>query len=69
MPAGCQSEVIGGNIIISPPWPVRRAGISARLHAQFNRLLPTRLVATNKVTLDMAATGERYIPNLFVAPK
>jgi Uma2 family endonuclease len=49
------------------PLPSGRHGlIFARLQAQLNRLLPPQLPVTNTVTLEMTATGERYVPDLLV---
>jgi Uma2 family endonuclease len=65
-PGGHKAEVIGGNIVVSPS-PSRRHGlIYSRLHKQLSRALPTHLAVTNTVTVDLPATGERYIPDLLV---
>ena len=66
MPEGHKAEVIEGNIVVSPS-PSRRHGlIFAKLSAQLYRLLPAHLAITNTVTLNMAATTERYMPDLLV---
>ncbi|HEX5401967.1 MAG TPA: Uma2 family endonuclease [Pseudonocardiaceae bacterium] len=68
-PEGYKAEVIGGTIVVSPS-PSRRHGlIHAELQAQFNPLLPARLAVTNTITLEMSATGERYIPDLLITSK
>lgn len=49
------------------PSPSGRHGlIFAKPQAQLNRLLPSHLLITTMVTLDMAATSERYIPDVLV---
>lgn len=66
VPEGHKAEVIEGNIVVSPS-PSRRHGlISWLLQAQISGHLPTGLVPTNNITVDLTATGERYIPDLLV---
>jgi Uma2 family endonuclease len=65
-PDGSKAEVIGGQLVVSPS-PSRRHGlIFAKLAVQLGRLLPSHLAVTNTITLEMAATAERYIPDLLV---
>jgi Uma2 family endonuclease len=65
-PEGHKAEVIGGNIVVAPT-PSRRHGrIYSKLHKQLSRLLPSYLDVTTNVTLDMVATGERYVPDVLV---
>jgi Uma2 family endonuclease len=66
-PEGHKAEVIGGTIVVSPS-PSRRHGlIYGKLHRQLSQLLPAHLTVTNSITLEMTASGERYIPDLLVA--
>jgi Uma2 family endonuclease len=65
-PEGHKAEVIGGNIVVSPTPSGRHGLIFDRLHRQLVKLLPTHLAVTNNITVDMTATGERYIPDLLV---
>jgi Uma2 family endonuclease len=66
---GYKTEVIGGQIVLSPT-PSRRHGlIYDELHDQLRQLLPRSLAVTNTITLDMVATGERYVPDLLVVSK
>jgi Uma2 family endonuclease len=66
-PEGYKAEVIEGLLVVSPS-PSRRHGlIFAKLAVQLNQLLPSHLAVTNTVTLEMAATSERYMPDLLVA--
>jgi Uma2 family endonuclease len=66
-PEGHKAEVIGGTIVVSPS-PSRRHGfIFSKLDRQLSQLLPTNLMVTVNITLEMSATGERYIPDLLVA--
>lgn len=65
-PEGSKSEVIGGNIVVSPSPPGRHNLIHSRLHRLLDSALPTGLLVTDTVTLDLTATGERYVPDLLV---
>jgi Uma2 family endonuclease len=66
-PEGQKAEVIGGQLVVSPS-PSRRHGFACgQLQLQLIPLLPSHLMLTNMVTLDMTATAERYIPDLLVA--
>jgi hypothetical protein len=50
--------------VISPL--LSRGLVYDELHAQLRRLLPSSLAVTNTITLEMAATNERYLPDLLV---
>jgi Uma2 family endonuclease len=68
-PEGHKAEVIGGQFVVSPTPAARHGLIYGELHAQLRQLLPRSLAVTNPITLDMAATSERYIPDLLVISK
>jgi Uma2 family endonuclease len=68
-PEGHKAEVIGGQFVVSPTPAARHGLIYDELHAQLRQLLPRNLAVTNTITLDMAATSERYIPDLLVISK
>jgi len=40
--------------------------MSSELQAQLSQLMPDHVAVTNTVTLDMAATNERYMPDVLV---
>jgi Uma2 family endonuclease len=43
--------------------------MNGRLHAHLRQLMPGHLAVTNRVTLDMAVTSERYVPDVLVISK
>jgi Uma2 family endonuclease len=63
-PAGFKAEVIGRQFVVSPPPSGRHCLMSNELRTQLKELMPGHLAMTNTVTLDMAATNERYLPDL-----
>lgn len=65
-PEGARAEVIGGTMVISPATSRRRALVHARLHRQLCTIAPAESAVVNGITLDMIATGERYVPDLLV---
>jgi Uma2 family endonuclease len=65
-PLGHKTEVIEGSMVIAPLPSLRHSLVRSELQRQLNQLLPTHLLVTNTVTLDMMATGERYVPDLLV---
>lgn len=65
-PGGLRAEVLEGRIVLSPTWTGRHALIYARLSRQIDRLLPADMDSVNNITLHMAATNERYVPDLVV---
>ncbi len=65
-PEGHKAEVIEGNIVLSPSPSGRHSLIYAKLQRQLDRLMPAHLAVTNTVTLEVAATGERYMPDVLV---
>jgi Uma2 family endonuclease len=66
---GHKVEVVGGNIIVSPLSTVRHALMNGRLHEQLRQLMPGHLAVTNRMTLDIAVTNERYMPDVLVISK
>ncbi|HEX9334230.1 MAG TPA: Uma2 family endonuclease [Pseudonocardiaceae bacterium] len=66
-PGGHKAEVIEGTIVVSPSRSGRNALIYSKLQAQLNELIPARVAVTAIVTLEMAATDERYVPDILVA--
>jgi Uma2 family endonuclease len=65
-PMGHKAEIIGGLFVVSPPPSGRHRLIYARLHAQLRQLRPESVAVINTITLDMAATSERYMPDVLV---
>jgi Uma2 family endonuclease len=68
-PEGYKAEVIGGQFVVSPTPAIRHGLIYDELDDQLRQLLPRSLAVTNTITLDMVATGERYVPDLLVISK
>jgi hypothetical protein len=57
-PTGSErTEVIEREIVVAPTWSGHLA------------LIPDELLVTDRVTVTMTATGERYLPDLLVAPE
>lgn len=70
VPDGYRVEVIGREIVVSPPTPsVEHSGIASALHIALAALLPTDQVVLDTVTLEIEPTGERYIPDRLVLPR
>lgn len=66
---GKKAEVIEGLLVLSPSPSGGHGFIQGELLAQLIRLSPERFTVTNTVTLEMAATGERYVPDILVIDK
>jgi len=66
VPEGHKAEVIEGTIIVSPSPSGRHSVIYAMLQRQLDQMMPAHFVVTNTVTLEMTATGERYMPDILV---
>lgn len=66
VPEGHKAEVIEGTIVVSPSPSGRHSVIYAMLQRQLDQLMPAHVIVTNTVTLEMAATGERYMPDVLV---
>lgn len=65
-PEGHKTEVLEGNLVVSPSPSGRHRLIYAELHRQLDQVMPAQLAVTNTVTLEMTATGERYMPDILV---
>lgn len=65
-PDGFTAEVIEGSFVLSPTPTPYHGRIFKKLLFQLEQLLPAGTDSTNNVTLEMPATGERYVPDLVV---
>ncbi|WP_055586207.1 Uma2 family endonuclease [Streptacidiphilus griseoplanus] len=69
VPAGFRAEVIDGGISVSPGPSGRHQYICTRLRDLLRPAASTGLVVTDGLTVELPATGERYIPDLLALPE
>lgn len=67
VPEGFRAEVVEGNIVLSPTPSGRHAWIVSEIHEQLT--IPPGARSVQNVTIDVPATGERYVPDLVVLPR
>ena len=68
LPDGYRAEIIDGSIIVSPTPTYRHARIVRAVERLVIDVLPGDLVTLQMVTVENAATGDRYVPDLLVMP-
>lgn len=70
LPDGYRTEIITGSIIVSPTPTVRHADILTEVHESLLEvgLKGQGLRAMQMITLEIAKTGDRYVPDLVVMP-
>lgn len=69
VPDGYRVEIIGRKITVSPSPLGRHAKIVMKLASALRASLPDEVLALEMVTIEIARTGERYIPDLTVLPE
>lgn len=69
VPDGYRVEIVGGRITVSPGPLGRHAKIVMKLAHALRASLPDEVLALEMVTIEIARTGERYIPDLTVLPE
>lgn len=69
VPEGFRVEIIGGCITVSPAPQVRHAKAVRVLETVLRPALPPDTLDLQLVTLEIARTGERYVPDLAVLPE
>lgn len=68
VPDGYRVEIIDGSLSVSPTPQVRHARIVRMLETTLRPALPADTEDFQNVTVEISATGERYIPDLIVLP-
>lgn len=68
LPDGYRSEIIDGSIIVSPTPSYRHADIVTVLQETLIRADLAELRTLQVVTVEVAKTGDRYVPDLVVMP-
>lgn len=70
LPDGYRVEIINGSITVSPTPTVRHADIVTEVHESLLEvgLRAKGLRALQMITLEIAKTGDRYVPDLVVMP-
>ncbi|MFL1376171.1 Uma2 family endonuclease [Nocardiopsis protaetiae] len=68
LPEGYRAEVVGGRTVVSPTPTYRHARIVHGVERLITGILPDDLVTLQMVTVENAATGDRYVPDLLVMP-
>ncbi|MFI6577086.1 Uma2 family endonuclease [Nocardiopsis sp. NPDC050513] len=68
LPEGYRTEIIDGSIVVSPTPSYRHADIVTVLHEVLIRAGLADLRALQVVTVEVAETGDRYVPDLAVIP-
>ncbi|WP_460745487.1 Uma2 family endonuclease [Nocardiopsis oceani] len=70
LPDGYRAEIINGSITVSPTPTVRHADIVTETHESLleSGLRDRGLRALQMITVEIAKTGDRYVPDLVVMP-
>ncbi|MFD6953189.1 MULTISPECIES: Uma2 family endonuclease [unclassified Nocardiopsis] len=69
LPEGFRAEIINGSIIVSPTPTYRHAKIVRMVERALDRSRCEGLLALQMATVELSATGERYVPDLVVMPE
>jgi len=69
VPEGYRVEIVDGNIIVSPAPLGHHARIVRHLENALRPVLPAGVLDTQQVTVQVAWTGEQYVPDLVVLPE
>lgn len=69
VPKGWRTEIIDGNIVVSFPQTIGHAHRVSRINMVVTRAEPTGSIALQWSTVEFAATGDRYVPDLTVLPE
>ncbi|MDA8369315.1 MAG: Uma2 family endonuclease [Nocardiopsaceae bacterium] len=68
VPEGFRVEILGEELVVSPAPLGPHAYLVALVRDALAPLLPRGAVSVENVSLEVTATGERYIPDLLVYP-
>jgi Uma2 family endonuclease len=69
LPQGYRAEVVNGSMVISRTPAIRDARIIGRLQRAIDRSEAEGLDVLQAVTVEIAETGERYVPDLVAIPE
>lgn len=69
LPPGYRAEIINGSVVVSPTPTYDHAEIVTLVHEALPTGRETGFRALQVVTVEIAATGERYVPDLAVFPR
>lgn len=69
VPNGYRVEIINGSIVVSPTPMIDHAKIVRLVRKALASAMPDEALDFENVTIEIAATGERYIPDVLIVPE
>lgn len=68
VPEGYRVEIVDGSILVSPTPSAQHVRIIWQLEGALREHAPAGMAAVQMLTIELAPTGERYVPDLVVVP-